>query len=147
MREATKLIIKKYALMKLKYDFMGYPFKNISELSSHHLIIPKRDCARLGLGRGYFEWNLAPLVRSSAHDYLHFIEKKDRERFEDITSEIIDQKIKGYLDPQNLKIIDDILTGFEKEYYDSYIIGEEIPLRDSFYRRVTKENNIILKMK
>ena len=34
MREVTKLMIKKYALTKLKYDFMGYGFNQPSQLSS-----------------------------------------------------------------------------------------------------------------
>ncbi len=57
MHELTKIMIKKYALNKLKYDFMGYEFSNISQLSFHHLIIPHRECKNLGLGEGRFIWN------------------------------------------------------------------------------------------
>ena len=50
-------MIKKYALMKLKYDFMGYTFSNSSQLSFHHLIVPRRLCKKEGLGDGFYEWN------------------------------------------------------------------------------------------
>ena len=33
-----------------------------------------------------------------------------------ITSEMIDENIKGYLDIENIKAIDDILINFEREY-------------------------------
>lgn len=53
MREITKEMIKLYGIKKLDYDFMGYTFRNINELSFHHLIVPHRDCKREGLGEGY----------------------------------------------------------------------------------------------
>ena len=49
----TKEMIKLYDIKKLGYDFMGYTFRNINELSFHHLIVPHRDCERKGLGDGY----------------------------------------------------------------------------------------------
>lgn len=33
MREISSIMIKKYALNKLKYDFMGYEFTNTNQLS------------------------------------------------------------------------------------------------------------------
>ena len=116
MREITKLMIKKYALMKLKYDFMGYEFNNTSQLSFHHLIIPHRFCPEQGFGDGYYIWNGAILRQNTAHDYLHVIENRDLDMFNAITSEMIDENVKGYLDETNLRAIDDILTQFEKEY-------------------------------
>lgn len=116
MREITKLMIKKYDLKKLGYDFLGYPFKKTSELSFHHLIVAHRYCKERGLGEGYLWWNGAILKQSTSHEYLHIIESKDLDRFNAITSELIDENIKGYLDQKNLLAIDDVLTGFEKEY-------------------------------
>ena len=110
MKEITKLMIKKYALMKLKYDFMGYNFNNSSLLSYHHLIVPRRLGGKETLQNG------AILVQSTSHDYLHTIEKYDLDYFNFITSEMIDQNIKGYLDIENLKRIDDVLNLFEREY-------------------------------
>lgn len=116
MREVTKLMIKKYALMKLKYDFMGYNISNVNQLSFHHLILSHRECKRLGLGEGYWEYNGAILVQRTSHEYFHIIEYYDLDMFNAITSEMIDENIKGYLDIENLKAIDDILNCFEREY-------------------------------
>lgn len=116
MREVTKLMIKKYALMKLKYDFAGYIISDKSQLSFHHLILSHRECIAKGLGDGYWEFNGAILVQRSSHEYLHMIENYDLDIFNAITSEMIDENIKGYLDIENLKAIDDILNCFEREY-------------------------------
>jgi hypothetical protein len=53
LRAVTKEMVKEYELKKLGYDFMGYTFKNVNELSFHHLIVPRKDCKRKGLGDGY----------------------------------------------------------------------------------------------
>lgn len=53
MREITKEMIEAYQIKKLGYDFMGYTFNGLHELSFHHLIVPHRDCKREGLGEGY----------------------------------------------------------------------------------------------
>lgn len=116
MREITKEMILAYKLKKLGYDFMGFSFKKTSELSFHHLIVAHRYCKERGLGEGYLWWNGAILKQSTSHEYLHIIESKDLDRFLAITSELIDENIKGYLDQENLLAIDDILNSFEKEY-------------------------------
>ena len=101
---------KKYALNKLKYDFMGFNFTRPEQLSYHHLIIPKR------LGGPVTIENGAILRQETSHKYLHTIERYDLDMFNAITSEMIDENIKGYLDMKNLIAIDDILNNFEKEY-------------------------------
>ena len=110
MKEITKIMYKKYALNKLKYDFMGFYFTRPDQLSYHHLIIPRR----LG-GQATIE-NGAILRQNTSHDYLHTIERYDLDMFYAITSEMIDENIKGYLDIENIKAIDDILNNFEREY-------------------------------
>ena len=55
MRKITREMIKEYELMNLGYDFMGYTFNKPNELSFHHLIVPKRDCQKYGLGDGYLK--------------------------------------------------------------------------------------------
>ena len=108
-------MIERYKIKKLKYDFMGYEFERSKELSFHHLIIPKRDCKnRKNLG--FEEWNGAILVQDTAHEYLHKIEVYDRDIFLEITSEMVDENIKGRLDIDNLKRINMLLKCFEKEY-------------------------------
>lgn len=116
MREITREMIKEYKLMKLGYDFMGYDITNKSNLSFHHLIIPHRNCKAMGLGEGYFWWNGAILNQKTAHDYLHLIEAKDYDMFMAITSEMIDENAKGYLDIKNLQRISDVLSCFEREH-------------------------------
>ena len=118
MDTLTKEMIEKYKIKKLKYDFMGYTFKDTKDLSFHHLIVPKRDCKKLGWGQGRFVWNGAILKQDTAHDYLHLIENIDRDMFIAITREMIEENYNGKLDIENLKKIRAILLQFEKENLD-----------------------------
>ena len=118
MREITKEMIKLYNIKKLGYDFMGYTFRNINELSFHHLIVPHRDCKREGLGDGYLFWNGAILRQDTSHEYLHTIERVDREIFLQITKEMIDENNKRKIDIENLKRIRVLLLYFEEKYKD-----------------------------
>ena len=104
------LHLEKYALNKLKYDFMGYQFQDTRQLSFHHLIVPARK------GGAIARWNGAILCGGTSHEYLHRIEAIDYDIFSYITSEMVNMNIKGYLDKDNLKRIDDLLSCFEKEY-------------------------------
>ena len=116
MREITKEMIKLYNIKKLNYDFMGYTFKNINELSFHHLIVPKRDCKKENLGTGYLLWNGAILKQDTSHDYLHLIERIDRELFLRITKYMIEENENKKIDIDNLKRIREILLLFEDRY-------------------------------
>ena len=135
MKEITKLMIKKYKLMKLKYDFMAYDIPRVNDLSFHHLIISHSECKKMGLGEGYWEYNGAILVQKTSHDYLHLIEAIDYDMFSYITSEMIDENIKGYLDTQNIRNIHDVLDRFEREHCSDrgkkgrYLIKEEYTRR------------------
>lgn len=132
MKEITKLMIKKYSLMKLKYDFMGYYFQNPSQLSFHHLIVPKRKGGLEVIQNG------AILNQNSAHNYLHTIESIDYDMFLAITSEMIDENIKGYLDIKNLKAIDDILNCFEREYCSLRTKKGKLLIKEEYTRRILK---------
>lgn len=68
MKEITKQMIKKFKIMKLGYDFMGYKVDRKESLSFHHLIIAHRDCKLFGLGEGYLYWNGAILRQNTSHD-------------------------------------------------------------------------------
>lgn len=116
MKSITNEMIKEFNMKKLSYDFMGYNFKNTNDLSFHHLIVARKNCNNCNLGDGYYKWNGAILVQNTSHDYLHLIEKKDKEIFYKITSEMIDENLKGKIDVYNLKKIRDLLIYFEKEY-------------------------------
>lgn len=116
MKEITKIMINDFKIMKLGYDFLGYKVTRKQDLSYHHLIIPRRHCKEAGLGEGYLYWNGAILRQNTSHDYLHIIEKIDPDIFYELTSEMIDENIKGRLDIDNLKRIHDLLLYFEREH-------------------------------
>ena len=116
MKEITKIMINDFKIMKLGYDFLGYKVNRKQDLSYHHLIIPRRHCKGAGLGEGYLYWNGAILRQNTSHDYLHIIEKIDPDIFYELTSEMIDENIKGRLDIDNLKRIRDLLLYFEREH-------------------------------
>ena len=116
MKEITKIMINDFKIMKLVYYFLGYKVNRKQDLSYHHLIIPRRHCKEAGLGEGYLYWNGAILRQSTSHDYLHIIEKIDPDIFYELTSEMIDENIKGRLDIDNLKRIHDLLLYFEREH-------------------------------
>lgn len=134
MKEITKIMVKDFRIMKLGYDFMGYQVKRKESLSFHHLIIPHRNCKEKGLGEGYLVWNGAILVQSSSHDYLHVVESRDYDRFLAITSEMIDENIKGYLDIDNLRRIADILRSFEKEYCNARTKKGKMLIKEEFIK-------------
>lgn len=116
MKEITKIMVNDFKIMKLGMDFMGYHVNRKQDLSFHHLIIPRRHCKETGLGEGYLYWNGAILRQNTSHDYLHIIEKIDPDIFYELTSEMIDENIKGRLDIDNLKRIHDLLLYFEREH-------------------------------
>ena len=114
MKPVTEEMIKEYKIKQ--FDFMGYNIKNKQYLSFHHLIVAKRNCKQKGLGEGYYKWNGAILIQNTSHDYLHLIERIDPEIFYCITSEMIDENVKGKLDLENLYAIRDLLLYFEREH-------------------------------
>lgn len=117
MKKITQEMIKDFKIMKLGYDFMGYPVTSKKGLSFHHLIVPHRLCRQEGIpAEGFVYWNGAILRQNTSHDYLHAIEHVDLDIFNAITSEMIDINTKGYLDPMNLRYIDDCLDSFERDY-------------------------------
>ena len=134
MREVTKLMIKKYALNKLKYDFMGYTFERTNELTFHHLIVPKKDCKGMEAG-GYLDWNGSLLIFNS-HEYLHRIQTYNDDMFQAITLEMIDENNKGRLDMENIKAIDDILRCFEKEYLGKTTKGGNEIIKEEYLNRL-----------
>lgn len=110
MKGVTKYMIKEYGVTQLGIDFMGYKLQKGDIYTFHHLIIPNRQ------GGPYAVWNGAILCGKSSHPYLHLIEAKDYDMFCAISSEMIDMNIKGHIDLENIRYIDDCLTDFEREY-------------------------------
>lgn len=129
MKQVTALMINLYEIKKLKFDFMGYTFANQNTLSYHHLIIPARLNGPMTVENG------AVLNRNTAHDYIHRIEHVDPEIFGLITSEMIDENIKGRLDIENLKKIRDLLLNFEKEHCSDTMSSGKPLIKEEYVKR------------
>ena len=136
MLAVTKEMIKNFRLHELGYDFMGYRFEDPRELTFHHLILPKKSCEAKHLENGYVDWNGVILVRTSSHDYIHLIEEYDNNLFYDITSELMDQKIKGRIDKENLYYIHMLLRQFEEEYEGMKGKDNEQLIREEYQKRL-----------
>lgn len=134
MREVTNLMIRDFKIMQLGYDFLGYKVSRKKDLSFHHLIIPHRESRAYGIGEGYLYWNGAILVQDTSHDYAHIIEKIDPEIFLGITSEMIDQNIKGHLDVENLRQIRSMLEYFEREHCSDRSKKGKLLIKEEYIR-------------
>lgn len=121
MKEITNLMIYEYNIDKLGYDFMGYILQKKENYTYHHLIIPRRHGGEESMFNG-------AVLTETAHNYLHTIERYDLDIYGLITSEIIDEKIKG-INEENLLEIDKLLMEFEKDYIHS----------------LTKKGNLLIK--
>lgn len=137
MKEITRLMVKEFNLKKLGCDFMGFRLNRGDIYTYHHLIVPHRHCKEMGLGEGYTRQNGAILFTTS-HEYLHLIESKDLEIFNLITSEMIDENIKGYLDTYNLMKINDLLNCFEREHEHDRSKKGKILIKKEYYNRIYK---------
>lgn len=134
MKEEKRQLIKDFNLKQLGYDFMGYEFNKLSQLSFHHLVIARRDSEKFGLGSGYQYWNGVILRQNTSHAYLHLIESIDYDMFLYLTSELIDIKAQGIILRENLIRINECLELFEREHCadknkNGYLIKEEYTLR------------------
>ena len=139
MRKETGIIIEKFQIWKKGFDFMGYDVNTLESLDFHHVFIPNCIFAAAGhVNEGYKEWNGVVLVHNTSHKYLHVVEKYDPERFMDITSEIIDQKIKCRLDPDNIRYIDMILTEFERQWKGEKGYNNELIVQEEFTKRLSR---------
>ncbi len=139
MNTRIGLMVKKFNLLKIGYDFMGYSFHNKKELSYHHLIVPKIISNEQGYGNGIEEWNGAILTKKTSHAYLHLIELYDYDCFLSLTSEMLDQIFKGYLDEENLYYINEILNSFEREYQNVTNCKGKPIIKEEYQRRLYKK--------
>lgn len=129
MKEVTKYMIEEYGVKRLGIDFMGYKLQRGDIYTFHHLIIPNRQ------GGPYAVWNGAILCGKSSHPYLHLIEAKDYDMFCAISSEMIDMNIKGHIDLENIRYIDDCLTSFEREHCSDRSRKGKILLKEEYTNR------------
>ena len=133
MKQIVRNMIVLYKINELGFDFCGYSLQKGDIYTYHHNIIARRNGGPETISNG------AILCGKSSHPYLHIIEAKDLERFNAITSELIDENIKGYLDQENLLAIDDILNGFEKEYYGTYTKKGKPLIKEEYTRRLVRK--------
>lgn len=129
MKQVTKLMIREFEINKLGYDFMGYTLQKGDIYNFHHLIVPNRE------GGPIERWNGAILCSKSSHPYLHLIEAKDYEMFCFITSEMIDENVKGYLDTRNIREIHNLLEQFEREHCSDRSKKGKILIKEEYTRR------------
>lgn len=129
MKEVTKLMIREFKIKQLGYDFMGYSLQKNDIYTFHHLIIPNRNGGKIE------RWNGAILCGKSSHPYLHLIENKDYDMFCYLTSEMIDINIKGYLDVENLRHINDCLKSFEREHCSDKTRKGKILIKEEYTKR------------
>ena len=129
MKQVTKLMINEFKIKQLGFDFMGYELQKKDIYTFHHLIIPNRE------GGAFAIWNGAILCGKSSHPYLHVIEAKDYDMFCYITSEMIDENVKGYLDPKNIRNIHEILEQFEREHCSDRTKKGKRLIKEEFLRR------------
>lgn len=138
MRIVTRDLIRRFDLEKLGFDFMGYTFERKRELAFHHLIISRRTCRYMRLGKGFEPWNGAVLNQQTSHEYLHLIEYIDLDVFFAITSEIIDEKAQLQIRIENLRRIRDILLSFEREHdRDVNVNGDYLIKPDYVEKRIS----------
>lgn len=137
MKPITHEMYRVFEMKKLGYDFMGYTFAYPDQLSFHHLVVPHRDCKKEGLGEGYLFWNGAILVQNTSHEYLHTIERVDRELFLRITKYMIEENNNRKIDIDNLKRIREILLMFEDKYkYEENKQGKRLIKQKYIDRRI-----------
>ena len=128
--DVTNLMIKRFNIRELGYDFMGYSLQTGSVLTFHHLIVPNR------LGGHRTMDNGAILCGDTAHTYLHLIEGIDLKAFNLITSEMIDMNMKRELNIYNLKRINEILCEFEHMYGTKTNAKSKLLIREKYKERV-----------
>lgn len=129
MKDVTRAMIEEFKMKELGYDWMGYSLQKGDIYTFHHLIVPNREGGKI------IRQNGAILCGKTSHPYLHLIEAKDYDMFCYITSEMIDINIKGYIDIQNLRYIDDCLTDFEREHCSDRSRKGKLILKEEYTRR------------
>lgn len=135
MGTVTKQLLKTYNIKQGGLDFMGYKVDKLQNVSYHHLLIPARQGGEKSFANGCILMQGQGFNDSNSHDYLHLIERFDYELFCHITSEILDQKIKGYLDLYNLRKIHSLLEYFESEDLNMVNSRGKLLLKPNYLKR------------
>lgn len=131
MKEITKLMMNEWKMQSM--DWMGYTLEKGEYFSYHHLRVPKRE------GGSADVYNGAILIQSAGHDYLHTIERCDREMFEYITQILIEINEQRYMPTKEQLIrIRDALQTFENEWQGKRTSKGKLIVKQRYLRRVYK---------
>jgi hypothetical protein len=135
MMPITKRMIYKWNMDEKTGDWLGYVLEDNDEYSFHHLIIPKAEN-----GPKEF-WNGAILCKKTGHTYLHIIETKDKDLFLYLTKLLILINLDGKLpDNQKLRIINNALESFEREYEGKVNRSGDPIIREEYTKRLVRKN-------
>lgn len=124
-------MIREFKIKELGYDFMGYHLNKDDVLTYHHLIIPKKEHGKITRENG-------AIIQRVPHDYLHLIQSLDETAFYYLSSEMIDMNIKGYLDIDNIKNINEILCQFEYEHERDRNKKGKLLIKEEYKHRLLK---------
>ncbi len=135
MKDVTKLIVNKFNIKKLGYDFMGYFFISPTDLSFHHTILEKEEGGEETIENG------CVLVRKTSHDYVHIIEKFDKVIFLKIREELIKEMENGFIDLENIKRINDLLLLFELKHQEDTFKDGKLIIKNIYRERLLNHVN------
>ncbi len=130
MKAITKEMIKIYNMKD--FDFMGYTLTKEPEF--HHIVKKEHN--------GKYEISNGAVLNTDSHRYLHTIEYKDLIIYQAINDMFRIINKKGYIDIEDLKIINVLLREFECEYKDAKNSKGKILIKPEYYDR---KYNIIKK--
>lgn len=126
MTKLKNKLYEKFNLENLHYDFMGYEFDSIKDLTYHH-IQPKNLA-----GKTTFE-NGALLIKTS-HGYIHTIESFEFKLFIELSQELKNEHIDG-ITKEHLLAIRQMLEYFESKYDGQYTRKGLPIIKEEFIRR------------
>lgn len=117
-------------------DFMGF-YKDVENssdmLSYHHTRVAKCKGGEVSVHNGSILW------RTTAHDYLHIIERIDKDLFKYLTLILIEVNDQGYLPNSNQLIrINSGLLSFEKEHCGETNGNNKLLIKESYTKRLIK---------
>lgn len=117
-------------------DFMGF-YRDINNLSNglsyHHTKIARCKGGNVSVNNGSILW------RATSHDYLHIIERIDKDLFKYLTKILIEVNDQRYLPTsRQLTRIDSGLIIFEKEHCSDFNGNNKPLIKEAYTRRLIK---------
>lgn len=133
-QEIVEYMVKRWYITNT--DFLGFykdTEKSSDMLSYHHTKIAKCKGGEISISNGSILW------RCTSHDYLHIIERYDKDLFKYLTKILIEVNDQKYLPNINqLSKINSALLGFEREYSGETNKKGNYIIKESFTRRLIK---------